>query len=274
MMPRRHAHLMFIIAAVVAGHGWFAADAQGQSHAVASNSNDSARVILQRYADAWRGRQELEFDGPLVIAFAVRGPQGGDFNLTLGQEPGAVVAVGLPAGYDIAFELDIEFLRRLDRGEMNALTAMGQARSTDPIPLSPKPGPDFLKRPDAALLFRRVSFHFWNRQWPEIVPFGEAAAREVHGANAAVLAYDQDFRSAWYQLKPGMHINADPKDQTNTFPQLVIVIRGPIRARLDGNDCTLSQGQAIYIPAGMRHEFWAEPGQDGELVWTAFGKGA
>lgn len=106
------------------------------------------------------------------------------------------------------------------------------------------------------------------------MPFGESAAREVHGANAAVLAYDQEFRSAWYQLKPGMHINADPKDQTNGFPQLVIVTRGPLKARLDGVECTVSEGQAIFIPAGMAHEFWAESGQQGELIWTAFGGGA
>jgi mannose-6-phosphate isomerase-like protein (cupin superfamily) len=230
--------------------------------------------MLRRYADAWRGRQELVFDGALVIAFWVRGAQGGEFNLTLTQEPGSVVREGVPAEYDIGFELDMEFLRRLDRGEMGPLTAMGQARSTDPIPLNPKPGPQFVKRSDAALLFRRLSFHFWNRDWPEIVAFGESGARLVHGANAAVLVYDQEFRSAWYQLKPGMHINADPRDQTNDFPQLVVVTRGQFSARLDGRQRTVAEGQAIFIPAGMAHEFWAEPGQYGEVIWTAFGKGA
>jgi D-lyxose ketol-isomerase len=34
------------------------------------------------------------------------------------------------------------------------------------------------------------------------------------------------------------------------------------------------EGQAIFIPAGMTHEFWAEAGQYGEVIWTAFGKGA
>jgi hypothetical protein len=49
--------------------------------------------------------------------------------------------------------------------------------------------------------------------------------RVKHGRNAVVFQYDREFRSAWYQVKPGMHINADPKDQTNNFPQLIIVTR-------------------------------------------------
>ena len=225
-----------------------------------SNAGDSARVILQRYADAWKGRQELAFDGALVLAFWVRGGQGGTYNLTLSHTPGTTIREGSPAQYDIGFEVDIEFLRRLDRGEMGALTAMGQARSTDPIPLNPKLGELFSARPDASLLFRRVAFHFWNRDWPEIVPFGEGATRQVHGGNAAVLVYDQEFRSAWYQLKPGMHINADPGDQSNDFPQLIVVTRGRVNARLDGRQLVVSEGQAIFIPAGMAHEFWAAAG--------------
>jgi mannose-6-phosphate isomerase-like protein (cupin superfamily) len=235
---------------------------------------DSASAILRRYADAWLGRKELALPRPIVLALAVSGEQGGNFTLELSNEPGGTLHEGMPAQYDIRFDVAVEFLRRLDRDEMGALTAMGQARSSDPIPLSPRFGPDFGKIADAPLLFRRLCFHFWNRGWPEITPFSESAAREVHGGNAAVFVYDRGFRSAWYQLKPGMHINADPKDQTNNFPQLIIVTRGKFRARLDGRELILSEGQAVFIPAGMAHEFWAGPGQYGELIWTAFGEGA
>jgi quercetin dioxygenase-like cupin family protein len=71
-----------------------------------------------------------------------------------------------------------------------------------------------------------------------------------------------------------MHINADPREQTNAFPQLVVVTRGQFKARLAGRERMVSEGQAIFIPAGMTHEFWAEAGQYGEVIWTAFGKGA
>lgn len=237
-------------------------------------ADDSARGILQRYADAWLGRRELELPRDVVLTFSISGEQGGDFAIKLSNESGGILHQGMPALYDIRFDTDIDFLRRLDQGQMSALTAMGQARSSDPIPLNPRFGPDFDKLPNAPLLFRRLSFHFWTRGWPEIVPFGELAARQVHGGNAAVFVYDREFRSAWYQLKAGMHINADRKDQANNFPQLVIVTKGAFNARLDGRQLVLSEGQAVLIPPGMTHEFWADVGQYGEVVFIAYGEGA
>jgi len=249
-------------------------DVLARSAQAPSNTDDSARVILQRYGDAWRGREELALERELVIAFWVKGKLGGDYHVVLSKNPGAIVQDGVPEQWDLGFELHIEFLRRLDNGEMSALTAMGQARSSDPIPLVPKFGPQLAKRTDAGLLFRRVAFHFWTRGWPEIGPFGEKAARLVHGGNGAVLLYDEEFRSAWYQLKPGMHINKDARDQTNDFPQLIIITRGRFTGRFDGQERTVVEGEAIFIPAGMTHEFWAEKDEYGEFIWIAFGKGA
>ena len=218
--------------------------------------------------------KNLELPRNVVLAFVVRGPQGGEYAIELSNDPGGTVREGIPAKYDIRFDVDIDFLRRLNRGEMSALTAMGQARSSDPIPLNPTFGPDFEKIPEAALLFRRLCFHFWTRGWPEIIPFKESASRQVHGGNAVVFQYDREFRSAWYQVKSGMHINADPKDQTNNFPQLIIVTKGSLTARLGGKKVVLSEGQAVVIPPGMTHEFWADAGQYGECIYLAFGQGA
>lgn len=241
---------------------------------VVANAGDSARVILQRYADAWRGQQELPLERNLVVAFWVKGDGGGDYHLVLSPNPGAIVRDGVPDRYDLGFELAIDFLRRLDRGDINALTAMGQARASDPIPLVPKFGPQFGDRSDAKLVFLRASFHFWTRGWPEIVRFGEGTTRPVHGGNATAFVYDREFRSAWYQVKPGMHINVDQRDQTNDYPNVVIVTRGRFKARLDGQERLLAEGEAVFIPAGMTHEFWAESDQYGEFVWIAFGEGA
>jgi mannose-6-phosphate isomerase-like protein (cupin superfamily) len=237
-------------------------------------TGDSARTILQRFADAWRGREELALDGDLIVAFRIRGEGGGDYHVTLSQKPGATVRDGVVDAYDLRFEAGMDVLRRLDRGDLNALTAMGQAQAGDAIPLVPAFGAEFAGRPDASLIFRRLAFHFWTRDWPEVVRFGESTTRVVHGGNATVLLYDDRFRSAWFQLKAGTHINADPGDQTNDFPQLVVVTRGRVKARLAGQDRTLAEGQAAFIPAGMTHEFWAEAGDYGECLWIAFGEGA
>src|SRR5690606_11511745 len=110
--------------------------------------------------------------------------------------------------------------------------------------------------PESRSLFLALAFHFWNRDWPEIIPFGDGETREVHGAQATVLYYGQGVRTAWYQLEAGMHINADPADRTNPFATLVVVTRGPISARLGGVDRLLSEVTAVFIPAGMPHEFW------------------
>lgn len=236
-------------------------------------NNDLARTILQRYGYAWQGRRKMSLERDFLLAFWITGESGGEYHLILSNESGAEVLDGAPGEYDPGFHLDVEFLRRLDRGELNALTAMGQARGSDPIPLVPKIGARLMDLPDVGLLFRRLAFHFWTRDLPEVIPFGEQASRFVHGGNAAVLVYDKDFRSAWYQIKPGMHINADADDQVNDFPQLTIVTRGRFKARFDGQEKTLVEGMAILIPAGMRHEFWAEDGEYGEVIWIAYGEG-
>lgn len=238
------------------------------------NEQDSARRILERYAEAWRGKQEMELRGATVLAFWVEGDGGGEYHITLSPDGPGRLDEGTPDDYDFGFETDIETLRRLDRGEWNALTAMGQARGPDPIPLIPKMPEGFEWTPEERAYVLPLLFHFWNREWPERVLFGEGTTREVHGANAAVLYYTEGLRSAWYQVKAGMHVNADPSDQTNEFDTLVIVTRGALMSRLGAVERLLSEGEAVFIPAGMTHEFWAEEGQYGEVVIVMFGEGA
>jgi len=224
--------------------------------------------------EAVHGAYRLAFSRDLVVAFWITGQGGGEYHIVLPQEKPATVGDGVPPQYDLGFALELDFLRRLDRGELNALTAMGQARSSDPTPLVSRPGPQFNALPDAALLLRRLSFHFWNRDWPETVRFGDGTTREVHGGNATVFYYDNELRSAWYQLKGGMHINADPTLQKNNYPQMVIVTRGRFRGRFDGQDRLLNEGDTVLIPAGMASEFLADADQYGEFVWLGFGPGA
>ena len=231
-------------------------------------------MILERYAAAWRGARELTFERSLTVALWVTGNGGGEYHVVLPQKEPATVRTGVPADYDFGFQLDMDTLRRLDQGELNALTAMGQARSSDPTPLTFKPSPEFSRLPDPATFLRRLSFHFWTREWPEIVPFRDGATREVHGGNAAVFYYDKQFRSAWYQLKAGTHINRDTTQQANDYPQLIVVTRGRLRGRFDGQERHVGEGETVLIPPGMRSELWTEAGEYAEFVWLGFGPGA
>lgn len=238
------------------------------------DKNDSARAILLRYANAWRGQEEFKLPQETVLGFWVRGEGGGDFHITLSNNPIGRLAEGAPPRFDLGFEADVSVLRRLDRDELSVLTALAQARGSDPTLLSLRLPEGFQWTPENRAFMLPLLFHFWNREWPEVVRFGEAFTRQVHGANAAVLFYDRGFRSAWYQLKPGMHINADPQDQTNDYPQLIIVTRGRFHSRFDGQERRLSEGEAVFIPPGMRHEFWAGGSESAEFVFLAFGPGA
>lgn len=241
-------------------------------HAAAVDS----RQMLADFVTAWRGSEAVPLSpgDELLIAFDITGERAFAGHVVLGPAPGGRLERGLPESPDLLFRMDAELLERIHAGEISALTAMGQARADDPIPLEPEFGDSFQHRSDAGALFRRLALHFFNRHWPPRIPFGEAASRLVHGGNAAIFAYDEGFRSAWYQLRPGMHMNADPVDQVNDFPQLLIITRGSFQARFDGVERRLNQGEAILVPAGMRHEFRADEGDYGEMIWIAWGPGA
>src|SRR5262249_55848492 len=204
--------------------------------------------MLQRYADAWRGAEVLPLRQETVLAFRIKGNGGGQFYLALNDKPGGTVKDGLPTEYDIAFELGADVLEEIDENKINALTAMAQAQGTDNPPMLTKMGARFASRPDAEVLLRRLCFYFWTRGWPKTVPFQGTLQRNVHGGNAVVLYYDDRFRSAWYQIKPGMHVNADPRFQKAPFTQLIIGMQGHISAKVDGTVQLLGEGQAVVIP--------------------------
>jgi len=239
------------------------------------NSADDARVILQRYADAWRGEQEMTLGDTVVLGFEISGDDGGSYHVVLTPTGTASLGDGIPeTGYNVVLTTEMEFLRRLDRGELNAMTAIGRERMSDQTPLDFRFPPDFVPTAEAQGFLLRVHFHFWNREWPEIIPFGDGMARHIHGGKSAIFYYEQGLRSGWYQVEPGMHINEDEDEQTNPFPSLFIVTRGQFQARLDGIEKELTEGFAVLVPAGMTHEFWAEEGQYGEFILIMFGQGA
>jgi mannose-6-phosphate isomerase-like protein (cupin superfamily) len=179
---------------------------------------------------------------------------------------------GAPTFY---FTLDRSTLERLYRGELNALTAMGKARSSDVTPMDMDVMDGF--QPDGEFMRTALSvaFHFWTRDLPERIPFGGEYTRTVHGAQASVFYYQPGFRSAFYQILPGQHANEDPEDQVNPFPSLFVVIdAGTAQGRIGGEDIDLHGREAIFIPAGVPHEFWNHGDIPAEGILLMFGEGA
>jgi hypothetical protein len=238
-----------------------------------AGASDDAQAILERYAAAWGGGRTVQLDEAVTLGFRVAGSGGGEYHIELSPEGPARVGSGVVDG-TVVFETDISFLRRLDRGELNALTAMGQARAGDPIPLVPHFPEGFGWTPESRGFWLPLFFEFWTREWPLVVPFGDGLTREVHGANAAVLYYDRGLRTAWYQVMPGMRVNGGRGEQANPFGTLVVVTRGSVHAKVDGTIRRIREGEALLVPAGTGHEFWAEEDEYGEALVIMFGERA
>jgi mannose-6-phosphate isomerase-like protein (cupin superfamily) len=217
---------------------------------------DSVDAILARFADDYAGDASLTQD----ITFGVFvGPEHW-YVVASAAEEGRAAAVtvhrGVPPEPVFYFQLGYETLVAIDRGDMNALTAMVRGLASDPALMGTGAHPGFQPGPGFTRTMLDLSFHFWTRGTPEIIPFGEDHTRMVHGADAVVLYYEPGFRSGWFNLQPGQHANADPRLQVNPFPTLLIITEGVGRGRIGGRELELGSGHAVLIPAGVSHEFW------------------
>lgn len=181
---------------------------------------------------------------------------------------------GLPPEPAAVYVTDLETLGKIDRGEMNALTAMGKARSSDPAPMDITFTPGFQPTEDFLAAFIPLTFHFWTRGFPETVSFAPAAGREVHGATMVVLYYQKGLRSAWGQIRKGQRVNADPKDQVNPFPTMMIGLRGRAMSKVGGVEKILEAGKMVFVPAGTAHEAWNPFDEPAEFIILMFGEGA
>jgi quercetin dioxygenase-like cupin family protein len=157
---------------------------------------------------------------------------------------------------------------------MNALTGAVKAFSTDYAPFDMEamegyqPGEDFVAKVVPFM------FHFWTKGTPEIIPFGPEYSRNTHGAQATIFFYQPGLRSGWGILYPGQHANEHPKSKSNSFPSLLIFTKGKAVARLNGKDQEIKEGQAIFIPPGMEHEFLNPFDLPAEFILLMFGEGA
>jgi mannose-6-phosphate isomerase-like protein (cupin superfamily) len=242
--------------------------------AMRADGADDAETILRRYTSAWRGRDEMKLPDTLHLGFRIHGQGGGEFHTVVPPEGSAALAAGPGAGESIVFEMDMATLRKIDAGEWNAMTALAQERGDESTPMTAHFPAGFSWTPENRGLYMPFVFHFWNRDRPEIIRFGHGTTRRMHGAEGTLLYYDRDFRSAWFQLEEGVHVNANPRSQRNPFPSLFIATRGSAHARIDGIEHRLREGEAVLVRAGVSHEFWTAPNECAEVILVMFGAGA
>lgn len=236
------------------------------------------KEILKSFVEDFR--DDSAAGSRIVFGITIRDSSEPDWRVIVGGRKAAGgrfevdLQEGLPTEPAAVYVTDRETLEKIDRGEMNALTAMGRARSTDPAPMDVSSTPGFQPTEDFLAAFIPLTFHFWTRGFPETVSFAPAAGREVHGATMVVLYYQKGLRSAWGQIRKGQRVNADPKDQVNPFPTMMIGLRGRAMSKVGGVEKILEAGKMVFVPAGTAHEAWNPFDEPAEFIILMFGEGA
>jgi mannose-6-phosphate isomerase-like protein (cupin superfamily) len=239
--------------------------------ATPANASDT-RAILERFVEDYRSDM-MAIPG----TFAIKVDETWWHVVTEG-EPGVPSSValheGAPSEPTFYYWMDAATLDRLDKGTLNPGTAMVKAFSTDVSPMDADVMEGY--QPDEAFLesLLRVTFHFWIRGFPEIIPFAEDHTRFTHGADGVIFYYQPGLRSGWFSVKKGQHVNSDPRSQTNPFPTLFIVTEGKGIGKIGGKEVELEAGQSMYIPATVTHEFWNHNDEPFRGIIMMFGDGA
>ncbi len=181
---------------------------------------------------------------------------------------------GKPTTPTFYFYTDLETLKKIEKGELNALTASAKAFETDFAPFDVDVMDGY--QPDEHFMdtLFSVYFHFWTKGFPEVIPYGLDLTRLTHGAQASIFYYQTGFRSAYVAVKKGQHANENDDSKSNPFPTLLIAIGGEGKAILNGQEYILKKGSAILIPPGVNHEFLNENKEPLECILLMFGKGA
>ncbi|MFD2589160.1 cupin domain-containing protein [Croceitalea marina] len=181
---------------------------------------------------------------------------------------------GLPKIPTYAYSIELETLKAIYNGKINALTAQGKAFGSDYTPMSVREINAYEPSTDDDHHLNAFSFHFWTKGFPEIIPFHEGATRKVHGSNATVFYYEKGLRTAWYSVASGDKVRHDPREQANPFPMMCVMINGTIQGEVDGEHITVSAGNTIFIPANVTHKWWNESDKPAEAILIMFGEGA
>jgi hypothetical protein len=194
------------------------------------------------------------------------------YSVLINKKKEIFVTPGVDDEADISFRATIETYRSLYNGEMNAMTAMAQARGTDPVPLNYSFG-SHLDWNDQNL--NRLYFlgqRFFNVHACDKILLTQDNARIVHGAHAIPIFYRRSngvgVRSAWYQLSKGQR--SGRPGEVNPFPQVVIVISGRGMATIGNDTFILKPGEAYYIAPFLDHYFWNEEEEPAQVIWLAW----
>ncbi len=183
------------------------------------------------------------------------------------------LADGFPDTPLFYYTMSRDVLDLIDQGKMSALTAMGAATSAQKTPLDVGFTQGYERPADYDAVFRTLSFHFWTRGLPEIVPLGATHAKAVHGAPAVVMYYDRDFRSAVYHIPPKLGQDMAPT-LVVPFPRLLVVLEGEMTGMVSDDAFSIPKGHMLFIPPNAPAQVWNDQDAPLQFMFLMFGDGA
>lgn len=231
--------------------------------------------IIQSYVTDYRNDRHAEE----AVLFGIEVPEHGSWTVNVtgnkletGWE--VLLSDGPPKTPTFLYTIEMETLIAIDEGKINALTAQGKAFAGDYTPMSITMMDGYTPTMEAYGKINPLSFHFWTRGFPEIIPFGEGTTRRAHGSNFTVFYYQPGLRTAWYRVLPEERVRDDAREQAAPFPMLIVAIKGTTKGEVDGQNVELSEGNTIFIPANVTHKWWNETEEATEAILIMFGEGA
>lgn len=185
----------------------------------------------------------------------------------------ATLEAGFPDRPMFYFTTTGTMLERIDRGAISGLTAMAAEHSGQLTPLDVLPHGDYQRTEDYDRMLRPLIFHFWTRGQPETVPLGVEHSRVVHGAPGTVMYYADGFRSAVYNVPPGLGRDQAPT-MTIPFPRVLVVMSGTMTGTVGGHAFSIEAGNMVFIPPGVAAQVWNDRDVPLQMMFLMFGDGA
>lgn len=165
------------------------------------------------------------------------------------------VTEGPPARPTWYFEIaDMNVLRLIDTGRVNAGTAAMQSFASDEVGVETRDMEGFASTPgDQAEMYLALS-HFFTKGLPEVTRFGRDNSLGTHGAQASVLHMMKGFRVLHMSIGPQQAANTDPRLQYGQMPNLFIISSGKGTLHTDAGPMVLEAGMSVFVPQFVKHE--------------------
>lgn len=224
------------------------------------------RDILKEFAESFE--KKIEDDFTCKVQFNVNDT--GEKLLVETTSGKVDIKEGTDTEVDIIIDTTLDTLKDICDGRINAFTAAGKSKPSDPAPLDWTVGKGFVPARMSNIYF--MLMHFFHPEEPETIKLGEEYSRLVHGGHAIPLYYHPGFRSAWYMIKKGERLN-EPGER-DPFHQGIVVIDGKGFAKIGDITVEISKNESYYIPPDSDQVLWTDSDEPLVIIWLAWGKGA